>query len=175
MFQLPEFLYHATMEKNLDSILEFGLKTEYYGAIHGEMAIHPPKSIYLSRFPNSNNLHTKLFEEPVVVFKISTKDFDYNSIYPDDFIYDLFANEEILRTSKQVQKALGVSDLKAKMIFNDLIHALDKDLPELLKPFGPYWLSHKLGGEIAYARDISAQNIIEFTPHPNSQSFFKMS
>lgn len=165
---LPESLYHATNIERVDSILQYGLQTKYYGAIHGEMEIHPPVSvIYLSRNETSNNLHVELFNSEVVVLKISTEGLDLDSFYPDDFIYNMFANEEIIKTARQVEKALMVSPLEAKKIFKELINATDEDLPNLLKPFWSYYLAHPLGGEVAYTQDIPAKNILEITPLEN--------
>ena len=167
----PKYLYHATKQSNIDSIMQNGLQTKYYGAVHGSMDIHPPlPAIYLSRKPASDNLNSNMWTEPAVVLKIDFAQLDTDQMWPDDFIYDAFANEEILTTPNSVMKALGVDKATAIDIFEQLTNASDEQLPELLKPFWFWYLTHRKGGEVAYTADIPPTAIVGQRPHPfNSQ------
>jgi hypothetical protein len=135
------FLYHATRESNVASIKKYGLLSRYYGVVHGEMDMHPPKpAIYLSRARKSNNLHSDLFNEPVIVLKIDTRFLDHNELWPDDFIYDLWANEDILTTPRDISRALGITPDEANALKVQLDHATDEQIPMLLKPFWRWYL-----------------------------------
>jgi hypothetical protein len=161
VFPVP-FLYHVTPKKNLASIQKAGLQVRYYGEIHGEMDIHPPvPCIYLSRKPRSDNLNTNITNHgDLVVLKIDASKLNEINIWPDDFVYEMFSNEEILATAGSVAKALSISKPEAKAIFDQLQNAKDSDLPALLKPFWKWYLMLRKGGEIAYSANIPPAAIL---------------
>lgn len=159
---LPQVLYHATSATNLDSIKAHGILTKYYGEIHGTTETHPPKpAIYLSREQPSNNLHTRLFERgEVVVLQIDFTRLDPNELWPDDFIYKLFEEEEILQTPGQVAKAFGVTIREGEVLLENLNNAMPDELVLLLKPLWKWYLSIRSGGEVAYTADIPSSAIL---------------
>jgi hypothetical protein len=160
---MPDILYHATRSSNVNSIQSEGLRVSKYGEVHGKMDFFPPTPcIYLSRHPQSSNLHTSLFDggQPVVVFAIDITKLDPDNFYPDDAIGYAFADEEILSSPRAVQRALGVSSSVASEIFEQLENATDENLVAILKPFWKWWLVNRLGGEVAYAANIPNDAII---------------
>lgn len=156
------FLYHATSESNIPAIERDGLLTRFYGAVHGGMDIHPPKpAIYLARGAKSNNLNTELFNRgPVVVLKIDAARLDQQNMYPDDKIYDLVTEGEILDTPLSIVKALGCSLDQAKFILQEIEEGDDTSFPMILKPFWRWYLLWRRGGEIAYTADIPPSAIV---------------
>lgn len=161
------FLYHATRESNLDAILSQGLLTRFYGAVHGSMDIHPPKpALYLSRKAVSDNLHSNLFSEPVVILKIDTGLLDPNEFWPDDFIYDLWGDEEILTSPAVAARALGVDRTEAVELLGKMEEAPDTALPALMKPFWRWYLMWRNGGEVAYTADIPPSAIVGKKSYP---------
>lgn len=168
MFPVP-YLYHVTPRSNLDSILEVGLRTRHCGDVHGEMDMHPPlPAIYLSRKEISDNLHTELFTRgELVVLKIDASRLEAEYTWPDDFIYDMFAQEEFLQTTAQVATAFGVDKPAAKQLLALLNDAPDELLPGFLKPCWPWYLASRNGGEIAYTADIGPDCIVEHRPYPS--------
>lgn len=159
------YLYHATRAANLETIRAEGLLTRFYGAVHGGMDLHPPKpSLYLSRKPRSDNLHTALFDGLVVVLKIDTRHLDANEMWPDDMIYDLWADEEVLTTPASVAKALGITRQEASEVLETMAQTADAALPLVMKPFWRWYLMWRKGGEVAYTADIPPEAIIDVQP-----------
>ncbi|MCE6958493.1 hypothetical protein LAZ40_05445 [Cereibacter sphaeroides] len=155
------FLYHATRASNLGAILAEGLRVRHHGAVHGGMDLSPPKpAIYLSRKPASDNLHAGLFTEPVVVLRIDTSGLDPDEMWPDDFIYGLWAEGEILSSAAAVAKAAGVSRPEGERILEGLEATEDAMLPLALKPFWRWYLLHRKGGELAHTADIPPEAIL---------------
>ena len=159
-------LYHATSESNLSSIRLNGLQTKFYGDVHGGMEIHPPKpAIYLSRKPKSDNLHTELANRgKIVVLQINAIGLDPNEFYPDDLLYDLVAEGEILSSARNIAQALRCDAAKAMKIFNQIEQADAESLPIILKPFWKWYLQWKNGGEVAYTANIPPELIVNVRP-----------
>ncbi len=157
-------LYHATRSSNLDAILKEGLLARFWGAVHGGMEIHPPKpAVYLSRSRDSDNLHTSLFDGgPVVIIAVDASRLDEAECWPDDAIYQAFAEERILTTPRQVSAAFGVGSREARSILARLENARDEELPALLKPCWRWYLESRDGGEVAYTADVPPDAIVGY-------------
>lgn len=94
-------LYHATLESNIASILKEGLLCKHHGVIHGQMEYRPPKAVYLSRLPQSNNLHANLFatasakKEEVCVLQVDSDKLDKTKFVPDDCFFYILDQEHL--------------------------------------------------------------------------------
>lgn len=156
-------LYHVTKLANLDSILKHGLKTSCYGDIHGEMAIHPrEKTIYLSRKPSSDNLHSALFDDnsPLVVIEINPSFINHDSIYPDDALFIGFGEEILFVDADDIQSDLKCDTHLSNALLTLFESCLDKDLPDAMKHLWPWYLQEH--GEISVSHDIPPNAIIDY-------------
>lgn len=149
-------MYHVTPRSNVESIMAEGLKTSFYGTVHGEMEVRPPRAaIYLSRKSLSDNLNTRLSQmEPLVVMQIDARKLDPSEVWPDDFLYDLFAEGDRLSNVHEVAQAFGLDKPAASALLKRLDRASSKDLPLLLQACWPWYLQLDQGGEVAYTADI---------------------
>lgn len=156
------YLYHATRESSVESILKNGLMVKYFGAIHEDSELHHRKTgaIYLSRKNKSGNLPENLFSEPVVVLKIDTDYLDPRYIWPDDYFYTLWEKGEIFFDTNGIGLILGINHTDAEDLYGEMLAATDQTLPFLLRPFWRWYLMSDDGGEIAYTKDISPNAVI---------------
>jgi hypothetical protein len=162
-----EFLYHVTRRANLAAILEHGLQTRFYGAVHGSCDIHPPRpAVYLSRKPLSDNLHCSLFDgSPLVVLRIDASRLESSQMWPDDFVYGPVSEGDMLESTSAVARALGISRRQAREVFDRIEEASEEDMPEVLQPFWRWYLTLEEGGEVAYTADVPPGAILAAAPY----------
>lgn len=155
------FFYHVTKKRNLASILKDGLKSSYFGDVHGEMDIRPKeKGVYLSRHEKSNNLNSSLFDNggKLVVLKIENSFIDQDLVYPDDGMFAAFANEDLFFDADELTSELGIDVDEADKIFSIFENTFDADMAELMKPLWPWYL--KKHGEISTSQGVPAHKIV---------------
>ncbi|MEP3669202.1 MAG: hypothetical protein ABJN42_20945 [Roseibium sp.] len=168
---IPPFLYHATGLKAFNAILEEGLRTEHFGAVHGAMEYAPAgPSIYLSRHESSSNLNTALFDEGtdrVRLLKIDTSYLDVDLIYPDDALMYLVDEDylEDCETFKDLTRPIisdfaerfGMNLNKARRVLTSCLEDGEKGYPAALREMWPEYL--KVEGEVAYLGDIDPEAV----------------
>lgn len=160
---ITKSLYHVTKLKNLESILKNGLKTSYYGTIHGEMAIHPESpSVYLSRKSTSDNLNTRLFEDnpQLIVIEVNPSFISLDSIYPDDALFVGFGDENVFVDAEDIACDLQCDESLAESLLEIFDNSLDHELPETMKHLWPWYLSSH--GEISVTHDIPPEAILGY-------------
>jgi hypothetical protein len=189
----PEFLYHATLRSNLDSIKESGILRANYGAIHGAMEYAPPeKAVYLSTSEESGNLNSALFdkegpETEVIVLRIRASDLRQDAFYPDDaFFYKLdetFCEDAEDLAEDPAELREFIKEMTAA--FCDLSGLDPKEGARTLMAFlrsegtaDEYAvIARKMGGfqyllrqgEAAYLGDVPASAILDWEFHPDSK------
>lgn len=158
----PKAFFHATRTVNLPSIMREGILPEYCGCIHGAMEIRPPEpTVYLSREPQSNNLHTGLLSNgaAVVVLKISPQAVDWNGVWPDDAMFSAFAQELLFVDADEISETFN-APIEEAQGFLDALTALEaENLANALKPFSRWYLAEH--GEISLNLGITPAHIIE--------------
>ncbi len=179
--QYTLYLYHATRQSKLPSILEHGLLCRHYGDVHGHMDIAPAHpSVYLSKSRDSDNLHTALFDDPhdpVIVLRIDADALMTCRTYPDEAIVegvlmrqlgfeDADEPDGLKSFARELAQHFALKAPQARRLAEALACAPDEDLLKAAQPLAiPYLKRH---GEIAYAQDIPAHAILDWAPHPAS-------
>lgn len=175
MAYLDKKLYHATLAQNLPSIIEHGLLSSHYGAIHGETDTPPNQpSVFLSRKPQSDNLHVSLFEqgpESVVVLEIDASFLDETLFTPDDFFLSLFVDMVTDPSETEEEQItnliswLDISDNQARDVIGKMSEATSvAQEQDAVRELWTAYLNHEDGGEVAYAGDVPASAIIGWRP-----------
>ncbi len=161
-YRLPRALYHATRSENLPSIMSAGLQPAYCGEVHGAMEIRPPvPTVYLSRHPQSNNLHSELFVggAAVVVLKVRPAVIDWRQAWPDDGLFAAFAQEEIFEDAAEIAETFRVPLAEAEAFLDALTKLENAELAAALQPFARWYLAEH--GEISVAHSIAPAYILE--------------
>ena len=155
------FLFHVTLKKNLDSILKNGLKTSYFGYIHGSMDCQPKDTIYLSKFELSNNLNSRMFEldDEFVSFKIDTSFLDINSLYPDDAFFSSDALESVFDNVESISETFKIPMKEAEICYNNSF-ILSPNNVDSFKIFALWYLQTE--GEISTSIDIPPEAIVSY-------------
>lgn len=152
-------LYHVTTESRANKILKEGLKTSFKGTNH-EVDIQPQVPlVYLSKFPNSNNLPSILADsgERLVSLEINSNFIDKSSIYPDDGMFCAIGQEQFFYEIDDIMEDIGLSsEDEAKFIF-DKTFELCNDTVEEWKCFAMWYLITE--GEISTTQNIPAKHI----------------
>lgn len=162
-FPVPQTLYHATKLSNLDSVFKNGLQRKYCGNIHDKMDYRPPeKTIYLSKYYNSNNLNSNLFRnnEKIAVLHINAGFLNKNLVYPDDALMSAWANEQIWFNEHEIADDLNICLDDAKEIYNLFSEAKEDTLSNIMKPLWNWYLFHH--GEISVSEDICPKWIFDW-------------
>lgn len=152
-------LFHVTTRSRANQILKNGLKVSHMGDIHGTMEVQPQESVvYLSKFPDSNNLNTNLFElnEEIVSLEIDTSFIDKTKIYPDDGMFSAIGIEVLFEDEQEIQETFDIPHSEAEIIFNKTFE-LSNDNVEEWKVFAMWYLITE--GEISVAHDIPPEAI----------------
>lgn len=152
-------LYHVTTEKRANEILKFGLKTSFKGLNH-EVEIQPQVPlVYLSKFPNSNNLPASLAdnEERLVSLEIDPSFIDKSSIYPDDGLFCAIGQEQCFYEIEDIMDDLQLSNRDEAEFIYEQTFKLCNDTVEEWKCFAMWYLMKE--GEISTTQDIPPQYI----------------
>lgn len=186
----PEFLYHATLRSNLDSILEAGLMRSKYGEIHERMEYHPPEdAVYLSTSEVSGNLHGSLFDkdQEVVVLRIRANHLDLDKLYPDDaFFYMLDEHfceeaEDYVDDPEALDEFIESAAPKFCEMFGLRAEEGKKYLADFCRSDGSHEVYSRIArqmggvgylmrqGEAAYLADVPPTAIMDWSVHPNSR------
>lgn len=151
--ELPA-LYHVTTQSNAEQILKHGLNVSHMGKNHGSMEIQPNKPmIYLSRFPNSNNLHSSLFDsnEILVSLEINPDCINVDAIYPDDGMFAAIGDEVFFETIEDIKEALNIPEEEAEAVY-DQTFKMTKETIDEWKDFACWYLHCE--GEISTPNNI---------------------
>lgn len=100
-----KYLYHFTLEYNLDEILDEGLIPRKYPNSHYPKGcqgifLTPVNSYYRANLPK------ELEDQECVRLKVDVSNLDFNNFYPDDDYLMLFDDDKSLSTKDKVIKSL---------------------------------------------------------------------
>ncbi len=126
-------LYHVTTLSNAELILSEGLKTDYKGKNHSGIELQPPeKMIYLSKYPNSNNLNCSLFDsgEKLVSLLIDPSCINKDDIYPDDGMFSAISDEALFFDTKEVMSTFKIPRIEAKEVIKETYELRKENVPE---------------------------------------------
>lgn len=152
-------MYHVTTRSRAEKILKEGLKVSHMGDIHGSMEVQPQEPVlYLSKFPNSNNLNTRLFElnEEIVSLEINPHFIDKNKIYPDDGMFAAIAMEALFEDEEDIQDIFDIPYEEAEILLAQCFN-LTNDMVKDWKIFAMWYLITE--GEISVAHDLPKEAI----------------
>jgi len=155
-------LYHVTKKSNLESIMKEGLSLKYFlkQSQYGDQT--SGEAIYLSRYPQGNNLPSTLLEEERVSIVLELSSLDESLFHPDDGIYWAFSNEVMFHDEdlEEIKEAFSLDSLEAAEEKLEYLDSLtDKELVSVFKPLWRWYLQKE--GELSYRGDISPDLFVE--------------
>lgn len=152
-------MYHVTTRSRAEKIMKEGLMCRHMGDIHGSMDVQPQEAVvYLSKFPNSNNLHTNLFdsEEELVSLEIDPSYINKNKIYPDDGMFAAIGMEALFEDEEDIKSIFDIDHNEAEILLAQCFN-LSNDTVKEWKVFAMWYLITE--GEISISHDIPKEAI----------------
>lgn len=147
-------MYHVTTRSRAEQILKEGLKIKHMGEIHGTMEVQPQESVlYLSKFPDSNNLNSNLFEyqEEIVSLEIDPSFIDKTKIYPDDGMFAAIEMEALFEDENDIKDTFDIPYEEAEILLAKCFEITSSTIVDW-KIFAMWYLITE--GEISVAHDI---------------------
>ena len=173
--------YHATRQSCVEAIRREGLRTAFYGAIHG-ITGYPPvaPSVYLSRNFPPQNLCLSLFDDPanpVVILEVDGAGLDPRRIHPDDMLGQILARDfleyaedenDLGELAVEFADRFGLDPVRADTLLRRCMDVEDeREYPAILKDM---WVEYAAAeGEIAYAADVPPEAIGPLHPWPEAE------